>query len=134
MIGLKILERWGLYRPLDYERKRFERLGKLCESPMECAFWSAAYYELSKYGRLTPQLEVGPYRLDFALQGGDLKVAIEIDGHEHHKTKDQRAADYKREHYLQKCGWFIIRFTGSSVYKDAQWSVSEVIWILRGLK
>jgi hypothetical protein len=60
--AIKLLEIMGLYRPIDYDQKRFERLAKRCESPVEGAFWSASYFELSKYGWLTPQIKVGSYR------------------------------------------------------------------------
>lgn len=133
MIGLKILEGLGLYQPLDHEHKRFERLAQRCNE-IERIFWSAGYFELSKWGRLTPQLKVGPYYLDFALQSDNFKLAIEIDGHEAHKTKAQRGADYERENYLKERGWRFVRFTGQQIYKDAQRAVFQTIRILRGLR
>ena len=132
MIGLKILEFFKVYEPLDYHHKRFERLGKKCNQ-IEAIFWSAAYFELSKCGRLTPQVDVGRYRLDFALQGENFKVAIEIDGHDTHKSRDQRQHDYERERRLQELGWFFIRFTGSDVYGDAQGCVAQCVRIVRRL-
>lgn len=134
MINLRILESLGLYRPVDHEHKRFERLGSRCESPIEKAFWSAGYFELSKHGQLTPQVKVGPYRLDFALETTTFKLAIEIDGHDYHSTKEQKAADYKRDRYFQSCGWNVVRFSGSEVYKNASQCVLETIAIVRGLR
>lgn len=75
MIGL--LEKLGLYQPIDHNHKRFERLARHCESPVESAFWSAAYFGLSKFGRLTPQVKAGSYRLDFGLEAQTFKLAIE---------------------------------------------------------
>ncbi len=131
-LDLLILERFGFYRPLDYDHRRFARLAKRCGSPIEKAFWSTGYFELSKLGELIPQLEVYGYRLDFALIRSGVKIAIELDGHDYHKTKKQRQADYQRERTLQLQGWHIIRFTGSDIYRDTQECIKQVIGIARG--
>ncbi len=130
----RLLEYMGRYRPLDYNHKRFDRLSALCESPVEAVFWSVAYFELSKYGQLTPQIKVGPYRLDFGLETSTFKLAIEIDGHDFHSTKEQKAADYQRDRYLQSCGWQVIRFTGSEIYQDASKCALEAVKIARGMR
>ncbi len=133
MIGLKILEWAGFYQPLDYEHRRFEYLAKRCNE-IERIFWSAGYFELSKWGRLTPQLKVDGYRLDFALTSKSFYVAIEIDGKDHHTTEDDLVADCQRERNLERRGWFFIRFRGREVYKDPQKCVSDVVGILRRLR
>lgn len=127
MIGLKILERLGFYQPLDYDHKRFDRLGRRLESPIEKIFWSCGYFELSKYGQITPQVNTHGYRVDFAYLVNDQKIAIEIDGFDYHSTKKQMARDYQRQRHLEANGWRVIRFTGSEVYGDAQACVAEVI-------
>lgn len=128
-----ILEKLGLFKPDDYEHRRFRSLAKLCESPIEKAFWSVGYFPLSKIGVLTPQVQEGPYRIDFVLVPNNrlLKVAVELDGQEYHKTKEQRAHDYKRERYLQHRGWKIIRFTGSEIYGDAEKCVKETLELVK---
>lgn len=79
-------------------------------------FWALLY-----------QPKVGPYRLDFGVVGHIGKIAIECDGHDfHEKTKDQAARDKKRDRYLQKEGWRVLRFTGSEIYKDAHACATEV--------
>lgn len=134
-IRLGILEALGLYQPIDHEHKRFERLAKRCESPVEKAFWSAGYFELSKHGRLTPQVKTGRYRLDFALEAPTFKLAIEIDGYDYHSSKEQKAADYQRDRYLQSRGWRVVRFSGSEVHKNASQCVLEAVRItLRGIR
>jgi very-short-patch-repair endonuclease len=134
MLTLRILESLGLYRPVDHEHKRFERLALRCESPVEKAFWSTGYFELSKYGQLTPQIKVGPYRLDFALKAVTFRLAIEIDGHDYHSTKEQKVADYKRDRYFQSCGWHVVRFSGSEVHKNASQCVLEAVQVVRGIR
>lgn len=60
------------------------------------------------------------------------KRCNEIDGHDSHKTKEQRTADYKRERHLKRRGWRFIRFTGTDVYTDPQGCVRDVLTIVRG--
>ncbi|MCP4083202.1 MAG: DUF559 domain-containing protein [Planctomycetaceae bacterium] len=134
MLELKLLERLGFYKPVDHAHQRFERLSRWCESPVESAFWSVGYWELSKHGRLTPQVKVGRYRLDFALEAQTFKLAIEIDGHDYHSSKEQRAADYQRDRSLQMRGWRVVRFSGSEVVRDAAHCVLEVIRVVRGVR
>jgi|LSQX01.2.fsa_nt_gb very-short-patch-repair endonuclease len=61
------------------------------------------------------QVVIGIYVVDFVVND---KYIIEIDGHEHHKTKAQRYQDYQRERYLISMGYIVIRFTGSEVFVD----------------
>jgi len=132
MIGLKVLETLGLYRPLDYDHKRFDRLAKRLESPIEKIFWSAAYFELSKYGELTPQVEVNGFRADFVYlvkSGG--RFAIELDGRDYHSSAAQREYDYRRQRVLQQAGLQVIRFTGSEIFGDVQKCVKDILGIVR---
>jgi very-short-patch-repair endonuclease len=77
---------------------------------------------------------IGPYRVDFYYEEPvqDLvnKFVIEIDGHESHKTKEQRDSDYKRERYLQKNGYHVIRFMGTEVFLDALSCVEEFLEVV----
>ncbi len=130
---LKALERLGLYQPNYYHHNRFERLARQCESPIESIFWSVAYFKLSELGEFTPQVRVGPHRLDFALRSNGLDLAIELDGQDYHSSPDQRTNDARRQRYLEQIGWRIIRFTGREIYKDVQKCVAEVIWFMEAL-
>jgi very-short-patch-repair endonuclease len=108
-----------------------------CESPMEKLFLRACYEYLAPgeaFSRLFPQvqLDVPPYRLDFAwcndcdedpACGG---LAVEIDGHDFHKSKAQRTADARRDRYLELRGWHVMRFTGSEVFANADKCAREV--------
>lgn len=53
-------------------------------------------------------------------------MVIEIDGHESHKTKEQRTSGAKRERDLKELGWYVIRFTGTEIYKDVEECVKHV--------
>lgn len=67
---------------------------------------------------LHPQYPIPPYIVDFLIDFGGANIVIEVDGHESHKTKEQRQKDYERERYLIEKGYLIIRFTGSEVFID----------------
>ena len=116
-------------------RARFDRLAKRLESPIERRFWAHAYGPLSGLGRLTPQVQVGGYRVDFALTdipGVDLlKVVIELDGHDYHSTPEQRDHDTARDRALMKSGWQVVRFTGKQINRDCAGCVRETVDLVR---
>ena len=56
------------------------------------------------------------YLLDFAVP--EIKLCIELDGHDGHKTKEQRTHDARKDRALTADGWHVIRYTGSEVHKD----------------
>ena len=84
---------------------------------------------------LEPQHEVNvagkTYRIDFVYPGKP--IAIELDGHDYHKTKEQRTADAQRERALQSMGWTVIRFTGTEIYHDAPKCVLDTIRLSSGV-
>jgi hypothetical protein len=79
---------------------------------------------------LLPQQVIGIYKVDFVYAD----CVIEIDGHGHHKTKEQREYDYKRERYLLRNGYIPIRFTGTEVFLDAYKCVTEMFEIAEGVQ
>jgi very-short-patch-repair endonuclease len=79
---------------------------------------------------LLPETVIGPYRVDFFIEILGHKYAVEIDGHEFHKTKEQRASDYKRERYLQKQGIIVVRFTGTEAFQEPYVCVDELAEII----
>ncbi len=56
------------------------------------------------------------YRVDFLVHYDGGVVAVELDGHEFHKTKEQRGADASKDRWLQARGIRVVRFTGSQVF------------------
>ena len=101
---------------------------RLCESPIELRFF---VFSMHKIPNLRPQVVVGPYRVDLAIP--EKKVAIELDGHEFHKTSNQRTHDAQRERYLQKQGWQVIRFTGTEIHKDVFACIDDAIQIIEAI-
>ena len=68
---------------------------------------------------IVPQLPIGDYRVDFAIYAKELKLVVEVDGHEfHEKTKAQAGRDKRRDRDLQQEGWAVFHFTGSEVWND----------------
>lgn len=95
-------------------------VGKHCESKIEQMFFLSAFPRISF---LLPQVQFEMYRFDFGILGTN--VLIELDGHDYHKTKEQRTSDAKRQRYLEKKGFRVIRFTGSEIYRDLEGCVKE---------
>jgi very-short-patch-repair endonuclease len=89
-------------------------------SPLEKMFYELAFLDLHLY----PQHKVGKYSLDFAIP--DKMIAIELDGHEYHKTKYQRTHDAQRDRWLYGQGWHVLRFTGTEIYKNLDKCISEI--------
>jgi very-short-patch-repair endonuclease len=96
--------------------------------------------DVNTYIKISPQKIIktseNEYRVDFyaeKLKPGDeaIKLVIECDGHDfHEKTKEQAAKDKKRDRELIKCGYKVIHFTGSEIYKNAFNCVDEALTVL----
>ncbi|MGQ4876888.1 MAG: DUF559 domain-containing protein, partial [Promethearchaeia archaeon] len=109
----------------DLKIKIQDKLIEKCESPIEEQFFRIARQIIPN---IEPQVQIGHYRVDFAVM--DKKVVVELDGHNYHKTKEQRTYDAERQRYLQKNGFTVVRFTGSEINKDVNGCVSELLDIL----
>lgn len=119
----------------DPNQVRFERLGKKCESHIERIFWATGYERLSRWGHFTPQVEIGPYRVDFALTNipgvSLLKMVIELDGHDSHSSPEQCDYDTKRVRYFQRRGWQVVRFTGRQINGNCLACIRETEGLIR---
>lgn len=93
----------------------------LSGSPME----TRIRYALHHGGLPTPVLQhpVGPYLLDLAYPS--LLLAIEYDGREH-RTAERALHDLRREAYLTRAGWDVLRFTAYEVRNCAEWVANTV--------
>ena len=65
--------------------------------------------------RFRRQHVIGPYVADFYC--ADALLIIELDGHSHDTTAD---ADLKREMYLERQGYRVIRFTNDHVIRGVE--------------
>lgn len=76
--------------------------------------------------KLSQQVQIGDYRVDFLLP--EVSLVVEVDGHDfHERTKEQAAADKQRDRFLARRGLRIIRFTGSEIYADPRAVMAEVL-------
>lgn len=91
------------------------------ESPIERSFREAC----SLAGiHFDTEEQIGRYRVDFIDHGR--RLIIELDGHDFHKTKEQRTYDASRDRQLHRDGFVVLRFTGSEIYTSLNRCVDEV--------
>jgi very-short-patch-repair endonuclease len=97
---------------------------KICalESPIEHIFFEYLPNDLIE--QVSLQLPIGKYRADFAFP--DHKFVVELDGHDYHKTKEQRGYDAQRDRFISREGWQVLRFTGSEIWRDPASCIKEV--------
>lgn len=99
------------------------------ESPIERVMMHALIMEekVRDLLRIIP-VEIGPYRTDLAVP--ELKLDIECDGRDYHTSPAQIAKDQRRDAYLARLGWTVVRFTGSQIKRDTAACVRAVVRII----
>lgn len=55
------------------------------------------------------------YRIDYAIFGSEIKIAVELDGFEFHGSRQAFSYDRLRQNDLQAAGWTILRFSYDSL-------------------
>lgn len=125
--GSLLVGKLAAARPEDLAKFADNRLAS--DSPAEAHFWECIR---DKVHGIEPQVSVGPYWIDFGFPRQ--RVGIEIDGHDYHSSREQRTADAKRQRYLERQGWRIIRFTASETAADVQQCVGDVLAFLASLE
>jgi very-short-patch-repair endonuclease len=73
------------------------------------------------------------YRVDFLVFHDGRCIAVELDGHDYHKTKEQRSRDAERDRWLAARKIETLRWTGSQVFGDPQGCVAELRDVLRAV-
>lgn len=68
--------------------------------------------------------QVSRYRADFLDKSR--RLVIELDGHEDHKSKEDRTYDAQRDRQLHRDGYTVLRFTGSEIYSKLARCIEEV--------
>lgn len=81
--------------------------------------------------RVRPQHRVGPYFLDFAIEGVS-KFAVEVDGFG--KFKERRALDdfIHRQNYITSQGWRVMRFTYAQIMANTDVTLKTLFTLLKG--
>jgi hypothetical protein len=122
-----------------------------CESPIERSYLAAladlalsrnafkqdlspeAILPISGAAELWQQYKLNDLRvrLDFAIVGPGVRLAIELDGHNYHeRTPEQATRDRSRDRALTSQGWTTIRFTGREVHADARACARQTLEIV----
>jgi hypothetical protein len=72
------------------------------------------------------------FRADFVVRPAfpAIMIAVELDGHPTHSSREARTRDCQRDRLFLKNGWTVVRFTGSEVWHDAAACVEELIEII----
>lgn len=91
------------------------------ESPIEKMFEE----QLKEYGiELDQQFWIGPYRIDFGME--NKKIAIEVDSTQFHTKQEQIEKDNRRQDYIEKQGWIVMRVPSWMVYKQKGLCAAEI--------
>lgn len=73
---------------------------------------------------LQAQASIGPYRVDFLHPA--TSIVIECDGKAYHGTTSQTIYDLERWLYLARCGYSVIRLSGSWIFANAEYCAQIV--------
>lgn len=77
-----------------------------------------------------PQRNVGPYFVDFAIEGQS-KLALEVDGFGKFKNRGDLDDFTKRQNYIAAQGWRVIRFTYGQVMETTEVTLRDVHNLLK---
>ena len=83
-------------------------------------------YLIEKGYNITPQWEVGAYRIDMVVSCGNNRIALECDGEKWHGD-DKLEEDMNRQSILERLGWRFIRIRGSEFFRDEEGTMKKVI-------
>ncbi len=102
-------------KELLYLKKR-NRFDEGLPQPFESWFEVDVALELCERGyQVIPQYEVGSYRIDLVIEGGQNRIAIECDGDKYHGL-DRLEKDLFRQRVLERAGWKFFRIRASEFY------------------
>ncbi len=112
-----VLDRPSLGRPESrYERQLLDLLERVGLSPVP------QFVLRDDGGRVIA-------RLDIAFP--DQRLGIEVDGHEFHATRAQRAADARRQNLIASIDWMLLRYTSDQVFLEGPAIAIEVVRLVR---
>ncbi|AND39586.1 endonuclease domain-containing protein [Cytobacillus oceanisediminis] len=84
-----------------------------CQSPIERILYDAL---VSQGYVVRTQVPCGRYSIDLAIP--TLKLAIECDGKAFHSSPAQKAHDRRKNAFLRKNGWHVLRFSGRQINQE----------------
>jgi very-short-patch-repair endonuclease len=80
-------------------------------------------------GQYAVQLPGGRIKLDRAWP--EAKLAVELDGAQHHTSPEDRRRDLSRDRELAALGWVVLRFTFADVLRDPEAVRAKVLEVYR---
>lgn len=83
-------------------------------------------YLIDRGYHITPQWEVGAFRIDMVISYKDKRVALECDGERWH-GEDKLEEDMNRQSILERLGWRFIRIRGSEFFSNESQAMENVI-------
>lgn len=79
--------------------------------------------------RMLANHPVGPYRCDFVDQAS--QTIVEIDGYEFHSTPAIFRSDRRRQNWLVRRGWLVLRYAAADIYTTIDTCADEVVTVVR---
>jgi len=117
---------------------------KLRYSPYESPIEKKMADALSRIGllsyrmKITPQAQIGRYRVDLLVEvsfgllvGEPVRCVVECDGFEFHSTRSQIRRDMDRQQAIADLGYMVARFTGSEIHQDSDRCAQNVFDMMR---
>lgn len=103
--------------------EQIENLEERCDSPFEL---DVLRMIIARGYKVTPQVKVGQYRIDFVIDGMRDRLAIECDGEKWHGP-EKFEEDMMRQESLERAGWKFWRIRGREFYFDRV-KAMESLW------
>lgn len=75
--------------------------------------------------RVRTQWQVGYFRIDMVVEGGNKRLAVECDGDRYHPM-EKLAEDMERQSILERLGWQFVRIRGSAFYRNPELAMRPV--------
>lgn len=111
---------WGRIR-FSAKERAIRRRDSTTESPLERKLADALDEKNIVYER---EYAISHIHVDFAFPHH--KLAVECDGHRYHSSSDDKKRDAKRDAFLKRRGWRVLRFTGDELRDDVGSCVRKI--------
>lgn len=118
--------RWMVERAEHYANHQMQVVLGRAESPLE-GLMAASLLLAIGAERLEAQHRIPPYRADLLVDGW---LVVEVDGYRYHYLhREDVLSDRRRDRWVARQGFRVIRFVGTEVWNDLEDCVQEVLAI-----
>ena len=104
--------------------KNISRVLRKNQTPWEAKLWSVLRNRNIKDLKFRRQFKVGNYIVDFCCPSK--KLVVELDGG-HHSEEEVRSHDKKKQGYLEKQGYKIVRFWNNEIDDNLDGVVLKIV-------